>query len=126
MNWYKIALDLETLGDRNNLNKRIIEFKEAIRILKYVAKYVFQNAAHAKKVVENLAKNKRMSSFPELVKKLLYAASKALDNYKDFAITCNEVQSYISVEVINMEKIRKDFSDNIYPEKVRERINGKK
>ena len=125
MNWYKIALDLETLTDRNKLNKRIAEFKEAIRILKYLSKYVFQNAPHAKKVVENMARNKRMSSFPKLRAKLQQAAARALDNYKDFAILCNEIKDSFSLEVIKMEKSRRDFSENLYPKKVKERFNAK-
>ena len=126
MNWYKSAYSLETLTDRNKINKKISEFKELARILKYLVKYVVQNAPHAKKVVEIIAKDKRISSFPDLKEKLIHAATRALDNYDDFAAICDAVADDIVREVNKLTEERRDFTENIYPEKIRERLNVKK
>lgn len=123
MNWYKTAFELETLTDRNRLNERIYEFEDAVRILKYMVDYVFQNAAHAKKIILSIANNKRLSSFPLLKDTLVYAASKALDNYKECSVLCDEVAISLFREVEKMKKQRKDFSNNIYPKQVKERWN---
>ena len=124
MNWYKNAYELETLMDRNELNKRISEFKQLVQILKYLVKYVFQNAPHAKKVVITIADDKKISSFPDLKEKLLHAADRALDNYQDFGGICNEVADQMVREVDKMVQERKDFTDTTYPKKIRERFNG--
>jgi len=125
MNWYKNAYDLETLTDRNDINKRISEFKQLVQILKYLVKYVFQNAPHAKKVVITIADDKKISSFPELRDKLLHAADRALDNYQDFGGICNDVADHIIREVDKLTQERRDFTETIYPKKIRESLYGK-
>ena len=125
MNWYKTAYELETLTDRNKINVRIADFKQLVGILRYLVKYVFQNAAHAKKIVTIIANNKKISSFPELRERLLYAASRALDNYKDFSDICAEVADRMFKEIKKMQEERKDFTENIYPKTVKERFDGK-
>ena len=126
MNWYKLSFDLETLNDRNSLNARISEFKEAVRILRYMVDYVFQNAAHARKIILSIANNKKMSSYPSLKDTLIFAANKALDNYKECSVLCGEVADTLFREVEQMVKQRKDFSENIYPRKTKERWDAGK
>ena len=106
--WYKQA-KLDTFIDRNRLNDRIRAFKILARKLKYIQKYVVQNAPHAKKFVEDLAKDKRISSFPHIVQKLLAASKIALDNYKTFASMCQEIMDDVVTEVGKMEKERDTF-----------------
>ena len=108
MDWYKIA-KLETYLDRNRLNSRIRSFKQVAKQLKYLQKYVYQNAPHAKKFVENLASTKEMSSFPKIREKLLRAGNTALDNYKIFAQLCMECQDDIVKLITEMENERNTF-----------------
>ena len=114
--WYKIA-KLDTFLDRNRLNERIKSFKILARKLKYLQKYVFQNAPHAKTFVEGLAKDKRMSSFPHIVQKLLKASEVALDNYKTFSNICLDIMDDVVKEVGKMEKQRNEFVKKVKEDK---------
>ena len=114
--WYKQA-KLETYIDRNRLNERIKSFKILARKLKYLQKYVFQNAPHAKAFIEGLAKDKRMSSFPSIIQKLLNASRVALDNYKTFATICQDVMDDVVKEVGKMEKDRNKFVKKVKEDK---------
>ena len=89
MNWYKSinkeaiafeAVNLNSMEDRNRLNKMIIEFKEMAEIFSYLRKYIFQNAPHAQKIVGNYIEDKKLSSYPELIKLLKEAYKKSRDN----------------------------------------------
>jgi len=112
MTWYKQS-KLETFTDRNRLNGRIVSFKQLAGQLKYLQKYVFQNAPDAKQFVEGLAKDKRISSFPNIIEKLTAAGRIALDNYKTFAVLCQEIMDDIVREVNKMEKERDGFVKKI-------------
>ena len=116
MVWYKLA-KLDTFIDRNRLNERIKSFKILAQKLKYIQKYVFQNAPDAKKFVDDLAKDKRISSFPSIVQKLLKASEVALDNYKTFASICQEIMDDIVREVSKMEKERNSFVKKVKEQK---------
>jgi len=108
MNWLKLA-KIDTFEDRNHLNERIRIFKKIASQLKYLQEYVFQNAPHAKAFVENLAKSKEMSSFPEIKEKLLIAANTALDNYKTFAEICLQCMDMVVKKTQEMIKERDTF-----------------
>jgi len=112
MTWYKQS-KLETFIDRNRLNERIKSFKQLAAQLKYLQKYVFQNAPDAKQFVEGLAKDKRISSFPKIIDKLMQAGRVALDNYNSFAVLCQLVLDDIVREVAKMEKERDVFVKKI-------------
>jgi len=118
MTWYKQS-KLETFMDRNRLNERITSFKQLAMQLKYLQKYVYQNAPDAKQFVENLAKDKRISSFPDIVNKLITSGKIALDNYKAFAILCREIMDDVVRKTNEMEKERDTFVKKIH-------IKGKK
>lgn len=121
MPWFRTA-KLETFKDRNRLNARIRLFKKIATQLKYLQKYVFQNAPHAKRFVENLAKSKEMSSFPEIKERLERAGSTALDNYKIFAQLCQDCMDKIVEKVTEMEKERNTFAKPFLEKK--EKNNG--
>jgi len=112
MTWYKQS-KLETFIDRNRLNERIKSFKQLAAQLKYLQKYIFQNAPDAKQFVEGLVKDKRISSFPRIIDKLRQAGRIALDNYNSFAILCQDILDDVVREVSKMEKERESFVKKI-------------
>lgn len=116
MTWFKKS-KLETFEDRNRLNARIRLFKKVAAQLQYLQKYVYQNAPHAKRFVETLAKSKEMSSFPEIKEKLERAGNTALDNYKIFAQLCQECMDEIVEKVGEMEQERNTFMKSFIEKK---------
>ena len=113
MTWYKQS-KLETFIDRNYLNGRIRSFKELVKKLKYLQKYIVQNAPHARETLDAISKDKRMSSFPDIVKKMKAATLIALDNYDKFAQLCLEIMDDVVREVVKMEKERDNFVKKIH------------
>jgi len=118
MNWYKYS-KLETFEDRNKLNKRIKFLKEAVSKLNYLKKYVFQNAPHAKRVMMEMAENKIMSSFPVFKNLMKDCSSTALDNYEKFAEGCEIIIEKLVDKIKELEKERKEFSNNFNQERIK-------
>ncbi len=124
VNWYKISILINNLSDRTALNERIRTFKELASVVKYLSKYVVQNARDAKRAAKALALDKRISSYPEIKDLFLTADRVALDNYKTFTDICLQILAKISGIVSKMERERKEFSDTTYPKTIRERIQN--
>jgi arginine utilization protein RocB len=122
MNWYKYNQSLNNLSDRNQINERIRIFKEFAEIVSYLTKYVFQNAPHARKAVYSLAMDERISSFPKIKQLLLEAHQVARDNYRKFADYCKQALDKIVAQVKEMERKREEFSQEKYPEMIKERV----
>jgi len=120
MGWYKYS-ELSTFDDRNDINKRIRDFKKIVGKLEYLSKYVYQNATHARAVVKNIADDKIMSSFPDIKEILLSAHEKALDSYSKFDLLCKEVVEMLVVKIEDMEQERKKFIEEKLPQRARER-----
>ena len=126
MSWYKQS-ELSTFKDRNDINKRITEFKKMVNKLDYLSQYVYQNAPHARAIVKRMVENKIMSSFPEIKKILQAAFEKSLDSYNKFDLLCQEAVDMLVVKVDEMEKDRKDFIEKKLPQRTKERKeNGEK
>ena len=124
-NWYKKS-DISTFVDRNDLNKRITEFKNMIVILEYLSKYVYQNATHARRVLKMLRDDKKTSSYPHIKEILNRAFIKSLDNYKECSLLCkNAVDEFVMV-LEKMEMDRQDFTEERYPKIIKERVNNAK
>jgi|2_EtaG_2_1085320.scaffolds.fasta_scaffold00338_19 uncharacterized protein YeeX (DUF496 family) len=126
MSWYKQS-ELSTFKDRNDINKRISEFKKMVNKLNYLSQYVYQNAPHARVIVKRMVENKIMSSFPEIKEILQAAFEKSLDSYNKFDLLCQEAIDMLVVKVDEMEKDRKDFIEKKLPQRTKERKeNGEK
>ena len=122
MNWYKES-DLSTFQDRNDLNDRISAFKRMVCKLNYLSKYVYQNAPDARKKVQEIMEDKKISSFPYIVKILEAAFGKSLDNYNLFADFCNAAVDELVGKINEMEEERNEFVEKKLPARMRER-NG--
>ena len=120
MSWYKHS-ELSTFKDRNDINKRIRDFKKMVEKLDYLSQYVYQNAPHARVIVKRIAEDKIMSSYPEIKEILLAAFDKSLDSYNKFDLLCQEAVDMLVVKVDDMEKDRKDFIERKLPQRARER-----
>jgi hypothetical protein len=126
MSWYKQS-ELSTFKDRNDINKRITEFKKMVNKLDYLSQYVYQNAPHARAIVKRMVESKIMSSFPEIKEILQSAFLKSLDSYNKFDLLCQEAVDMLVVKVDEMEKDRKDFIEKKLPQRTKERKeNGEK
>jgi len=124
-NWYKISQRVTvTFEDRNDLNKRILDFKNLAAILKHVISGGYQNMPEAREKVLTIANNKKMSSFPRLKNYLLQAYKISLDNYNKFSEICQFVFDALYDEIKNMEKDRKDFVNKYLPQKLKGKKNG--
>ena len=120
MSWYKQS-ELSTFKDRNDINKRITEFKKMVNKLDYLSQYVYQNAPHARAIVKRITEDKIMSSFPEIKEILQVAFEKSLDSYNKFDLLCQEAIDMLVVKVDEMEKDRKDFIEKKLPQRTQER-----
>ena len=120
MSWYKQS-ELSTFKDRNDINKRITEFKKMVNKLDYLSQYVYQNAPHARVIVKRITEDKIMSSFPEIKEILQVAFEKSLDSYNKFDLLCQEAIDMLVVKVDEMEKDRKDFIEKKLPQRTQER-----
>ena len=124
MIWYKRDISLSNLSDRNVLNQQIRALKEITAILNYLAKYVYQNASHAKKAVYSIALDKQISSYPEIKDLLLEAYRVALDSYNKFAQFCQQAVRKLTGQVKTMEIERKKFTEETFPETIRKRMKN--
>ena len=120
MSWYKQS-ELSTFKDRNDINKRITEFKKMVRKLDYLSQYVYQNAPHARVIVKRIVEDKIMSSFLEIKEILQMAFEKSLDSYNKFDLLCQEAVDMLVIKIDEMEKERKDFIEKKLPQRTRER-----
>jgi hypothetical protein len=126
MNWYKQS-DIRSFNDRNAINKRIAEFKKIVMQLEYLAKYVYQNAAHAKVVLKQIRDSKIVSSFAKIKIPLDIAYQTCLDSYNKCSAACKEASDLIYIEMKELEQQRKTFTEEFWPKRVKERTeNGKK
>ena len=113
MNWYNIIKTSGAFLDRNDINKRIRIVRNIIVILKKCIKYVPQNPPDAQKMVEKIANDKFMSSYPDQKKKLLESCKRARDNYKQFSTTCEQIMNYMYQEMKKLEKKRREVVDKL-------------
>ena len=120
MNWYKKS-DLSTFQDRNDLNKRISAFKKMVSKLHYLSRYVHQNAPFARKAIQEIIEDKKISSFPEIKEILETAFGKSLDNYNSFEELCKEAVDLLMTEIKNMTEERNNFIEKKLPARMRER-----
>ncbi len=119
MNWYKFSFDMDSLFDRNVVNKQIAFFKSIADELNDLQKIVFQDATSARKSVSLIASNKKMSSFPVIVDVLLDADRVALDSPWRFAESCNIALDKINTRIRTLEKERRDFTEKEFPAKIK-------
>lgn len=123
MNWYKTS-QVRTFTDRNHLNHRISDIKEMVMTLNYLMKYVYQNAPHAKAIMESFRDSKFISSYPN-IKALMNSASQvALDNYGKFSIICDDIILRLMKEIKNMEDEREEFSTKYAPKVIKEKLKN--
>jgi len=111
MNWYKQSA-IETLLDRNDLNKRIREFLHIVDTLNELAEQVPQRATNVKNVLNKIKNDKKLSSFPDIIDIINVAESKALDNYDSCSEFCSLAAIRISEKVSKMIEERNEFVPN--------------
>jgi len=110
---------VNSLKERNQINQKIADLQGAVEVLEYLADYVVQNPPDAQAKIRSMADDKRMSSYPQLVKKLKLAGDKARDNYITFAELCNDVAKELCIRVDKMKEARRVFTEESYPERIR-------
>ena len=130
MNWYKknnqILLNKEASSykvkndeDRNRINQNVRSLKEMAKDLSYLRKYVYQNSPHARDKVRKMLNDKKMSNFPSVSVILRKADAIARDNYKTFAIFCDEALQKMYIEIKEMENARKTYVNSLGKKKGR-------
>jgi len=118
------TVNLNSMEDRNRLNKRIKEFENIVSTVYYLKKYIYQNAPQARLVVGRLYYDKKMSSYPRIKELLKKAYIASRDNYKEFAQICDEIAELLYAETEKMRKARKEFVQKTLPERLKERLKG--
>jgi hypothetical protein len=119
MNWYKFALDMEVLEDRNTINDNIHFLETVNEKLVDLSKFVFQNATIAKNIVYDMANHKKISSYSLIKEPLLLADKTALDSPWKFAELCMKARDETSYQIERLVKERKEFSQKTLPNKMR-------
>ena len=109
---------VRTLKERNQINQKIIDLQGAVEVLEFLADYVVQNPPDAQARVRSIANDKRMSSYPALVKKLKLAGDKARDNYMAFSELCNDVAKELCIRVNKMKEARREFTEETFPKRI--------
>jgi len=110
MNWYKIAIDISNLSDRNLVNARIHNLEKLAKMLEYASRLVHQTQRRARELVQNIMSDKRLSSFPN-IKDILSSADKiALDSPNKFEDLCKSAVDEISVRIGDLKEERRKFT----------------
>jgi len=118
MNWWKKA-KIETLEDRNHINERIMKLEVLSEVLRYAAKLVFQTARGARKMVQDIAKNKTVDPYEDIKLSLAAADKCAMDSPKKFALFCNEAASIIAGKISDLEDMRSEFTEETLPHRMK-------
>jgi len=125
VNWFKKAVQLRDITDRNDLNKRVRELKDIVMDLRYLSDYVFQNAKKAKEKLSEIAKSKIISSFPKAKEIITKAEEKSLDNYSETGELCKDAIDILYKKIKELEDQRKEFVQKKLPELMRKRTQIK-
>ena len=111
MNWYLLKFsDVNNFEDKNRVNHSIKYLSEISNTLKYASQLVYQTGRGARKMVEELANHKVLSSYPDFISPLKKADRLAIDNPKTFASICNDVAYQIDQLVKEFEEERESFA----------------
>lgn len=119
MSWYKKALDMSDLEDRNIVNETISFFKDLDESLYGLSKFVFQNAKIARKANRELIDHKKLSSYPLIVEILREADIHALDSPWKFAELCKEASEEVNIRIRKLEREREKFTEEGLPKRMK-------
>lgn len=118
MNWWKLAR-IENFDDRNDVNLRIKKLIALAELLKYCAKLVYQTQRGAKALASNVASNKTLSSFPEVLDILTKADKVAMDNPQTFGDYCKEAAKILDEKRVDLEDEREEFTQDKLPKRMK-------
>jgi hypothetical protein len=125
MSWWTRA-KIENFEDRNAVNatiRRLITFAET---LKYASKLIYQTARGARAMVSEIASNKVLSSFPDVVNKLDEAHKVALDDPRKFADICKDAATELYNRVSDLEDERTQFTRGDQPKRLKGLVDDAK
>lgn len=109
----------QTLEDRNLINEKIRFFEEANKQIERLSKVVFQDGKHAKNTTFSIAMDKKMSSHPALVDKLLAADKIALDSPWRFSDMCYDISDELYYKIGELKKARRKLTRETLPNRMK-------
>ena len=116
MNWFKDAGRISNLGDVNWVNKHIRSLKEIAGTLSFIRDSLQRNPSGARKILEDMVSNKKISSFPKIVELLSMAEKKVLDNHQTSKKLIEDGIGFLYSEIKEIELERNRFLNNYeYP-----------
>ena len=117
MNWYKTAIDISNLTDRNLVNARIHNLEKLAKMIEYASRLVHQTQRRARELLQNVMTDKRLSSYPQ-IKDILSSADKvALDSPNKFEDLCQRAVDEIGFRVGDLKEERRQFTHGDRPQK---------
>lgn len=116
MNWYKQAIEIHNLSDRNLVNKRIKQMEVIVQELFAVKENAPISPAEAKKYIEQLASDKIFTSYPRIEEYFKTISFKILDNPQTATDIIEEIIALVMIEVEKLQNERTKFTTKKMPE----------
>jgi hypothetical protein len=118
MGWWRRA-KLENFEDRNRLNETSKKLISLAETLKYAAKLIYQTARGARAMVGQVAQNKVLTSFPDVVEMLDEADKVAIDSPQKFAEICKVAATELYNRVSELDEKREMFTRQTLPDRLK-------
>ena len=115
---------IDTFEDRNQVNAKIRILIALAETLRYASKLIYQTARGARAMVAEVATNKTLSSFPEIINLLESADRVALDDPMGFGGICKQVATELYSEVADLEEEREAFTKGKLPNRLKGLVDG--
>jgi len=93
MNWYKIANP-----------SRVNDLSEISEYIKYISEIVFQTGRGASNMLNQIIKNKKLSSFKDVLEILEIALKLYIDNPRKFSKLCMQSARKLDFHIKNLGK----------------------
>ena len=119
MNWYKKAYKITNHQDRNRINKRIREFKEIGVVLDYFVDLVHQNTKGVIEGLQNIANEKKMTSYPDIKDMLSEAIAVGYDNKDKASELIQAAKDEVVKAVVKLESERAEYVNKTLPDRLK-------
>lgn len=119
MSWYKKAIEIKDLTDRNRIHKRIKLLTGFVEQLYAIKKNLSYSPMEAKKAVESIASDKIFTSFPDVEQRFNKIDFKILDNPDRASDIIEEVLAVLMDKIDELKYQLQEFNNKKLPEKLK-------
>lgn len=127
--WYKLAQitdqvvsknPINNFSDRNHINNQIRELTALVDDLYEAYTIANQTQSGSRQIIESILNNRKISSFPDIIKILNHANKILFDSPSKAALLCQEAATLLSSKISRLIDFRREFAENIKnPSKIR-------